>query len=203
MTHKAFLVGCRCEGDVCTCNDLHSGEHIIQFKDSNMLDDDHQTFLKINDIMSAAATRAGAKPTTAQKFTKLSEFLQTCAAPDREKFLDDIVSAAPSLPLETLKRITNELSAAAKVKEVANSKKGRRLARLHAAQAEQVDSDTQAAVEFARGELKRLGYNDMNQYGTEGLNLVELHAKAKEQKWQPDRIVRLKDACARIGLIEE
>jgi hypothetical protein len=137
-----------------------------------------------------------------RQFTKLSDYLQSCADCDREKLIDDVISSADSLPLATLKRMSKTLSAKAHAKELAQSAKAQRLARLHAAMAnEDEDPQIDSTVKLATGELRRLGLN-VNASGPDGFNPFELTAKMKELNWSDERRATLLAACRAIGVIE-
>jgi hypothetical protein len=136
------------------------------------------------------------------QFSKLSDYLKACADCDREKLIDDVISSADNLPIATLKRMSKTLSAKAHAKELAQSAKAQRLARLHAAMAnEDEDPQIDAAVKLATGELRRLGLN-VNASGPDGFNVVELDKKMKELNWSDERKVTLKAACIAIGVVE-
>jgi hypothetical protein len=154
---------------------------------------------KINAAMSG---NPKVKLSGAQKFTKLSDYLLSCSDPDREKLLDDIVQAAPNLPLATLKRLSGELSAAAKAKELKSSKKSIRLALLQSSMENQHDDPIIADnVRNVTGELRRLGLN-INASGPDGFYVVELEKKMKELNWSDERRATLKARMGAIGLIE-
>jgi hypothetical protein len=196
----SFLATCRCEGDACTCNDFITGEPIAKTKGSiSMSYGQDEVLQKIHTAMSG---NPKVKLSGAQKFTKLSDLLLSCSNPDREKLLDDIVQAAPNLPLATLKRLSGELSAAAKAKEAQRSRKAIRLGRLEAAMTNQADDPhTADRVELARGELRRLGLN-INESGPDGFNVFEVDQKMKAANWSDERRGALKACMYEIGLIE-
>ena len=94
------------------------------------------------------------------------------------------------------------LSAKAHAKEVSQSAKAQRLARLSAAMAnEDENPQITVAVDLARGELRRLGLS-INASGPDGFNPFELDEKMKELNWSDERRATLKGACVAIGLIE-
>jgi hypothetical protein len=136
------------------------------------------------------------------QFTKLSDYLQSCADCDREKLIDDVIANADNLPIATLKRMSKSLSAKAHAKEFAQSAKAQRLARLHAAMAnENEDPQIDAAVKIATAELRRLGLN-INASGPDGFNVAELEKKMRELNWNDERRVKLKATCFTVGVIE-
>jgi hypothetical protein len=136
------------------------------------------------------------------QFSKLSDYLKACADCDRERLIDDVISSADNLPIATLKRMSKTLSAKAHAKELAQSAKAQRLARLQAAMAnENEDPQIDSAVKLATGELRRLGLN-VNASGADSFNPFELNTKMKELNWGDERRNTLLAACRAIGVIE-
>jgi hypothetical protein len=203
MTDKAFLMQCTCAGDVCQCDHFSSTDVSI-----NQINSKGTTTMPTNSLfteaLSGTAIRGNFKlPLSGtQRFSKLSEYLKACSAPDREGLIDDILANADSLPVATLKRMSKALSAKAAAKEASQSVKAQRLARLSAAMENQADDpQVSAAVNLARGELRRLGLS-INASGPDGFNVFELDAKMKELGWSDERRTRVKAACIAIGVIE-
>jgi Asp-tRNA(Asn)/Glu-tRNA(Gln) amidotransferase A subunit family amidase len=164
------------------------------------------TITKLVDIMNGATSTLGGglnvKNTGRQKFSKLSDYLLSCSIPDREKLLDDIVAAAPDMPIASLKRLSTELSAVAKSKELKASRKGQRLALLAAAMHDQADEpEVNARVELARGELRRLGLS-LNEVPADGFDHVDLNNRIRAANWSDERRHTLLSVMATIGLIE-
>ena len=196
----SFLAKCKCVGDTCTCTDFLTNQPINQTKGiTNTMNN-----TQFADALRGFAVRGDVKLpfSKATQYSKLSEYLQSCADPDREGLIDDVIANADSLPIATLKRMSKALSAKAHAKEFSQSRKAQRLAILNAAMANEGDNEqVTAAVELARGELRRLGYN-INASGPDGFNVAEMDEKMRELNWSDERRRTLKACCASIGLIE-
>jgi hypothetical protein len=137
-----------------------------------------------------------------QQYKKLSDYLQSCADPDREGLVDDFISSADKLPVPTLKRMAKAFSAAAAAKESSQSAKAQRLRRLQAAMDNQAeDPQVDSAVKLARGELRRLGL-EINACPADGFNPFELQKKMKAENWSDERRNTLMACCVKIGLVE-
>ena len=163
---------------------------------------DSPEFAKIAEIMSGAAAKGLPPLSGKQKFSKLSDYLASCSAPDRTKLLEDVAANADDLPLENLRRLNTKISAAIASKEKAASKSGRRLARLQPAMAG-TDPELNRLLTLARGEMKRVGYQDINAGAEHGFNTAELDKAMKEARFDANRCARLKSTLAAIGLLDE
>jgi hypothetical protein len=158
---------------------------------------------EMSQKIHAAMSHPKAKLSGAQKFNKLSDYLLSCSDPDREKLLDDIVQAAPNLPIATLKKLAGELSAAAKAKEAKSSAKAQRIARLQAALENQTDDPLiDSRVRLVRGSFRRLGLGDINDHSKNGIDPFEIDKACKAAGWKSTEATNLKIQASAIGLME-
>jgi hypothetical protein len=197
------LLACNCTDEVCTCSDPFQTGELDNFLAAKTNKGSPMLYDEVSQKINAAMSHPKAKLSGAQKFNRLSDYLLSCSDPDREKLLTDIVQAAPNLPIATLKRLSFELSAAAKAKETQQSGKVQRLQRLAAAM-ESDDPAIDSQIRYVGGELRRLGYGDnaINAHAKNGIDALALHKRAKDAAWKPERVINLKAQATAIGLIE-
>jgi hypothetical protein len=163
---------------------------------------DSPEFSKITEILAGRAAPKGLPPLSGkQKFAKLYDYLQSCSGPDRTKLLEDVVARADDLPIENLRRLNSKISATIAKKEVAASKHGRRMERLAAASAG-TDPELNGLVTMARAEMKRAGFQNLDEFREHGVNIPTLDKAMEEARFDAGRRARLKGCLAAIGLIE-
>jgi hypothetical protein len=113
------------------------------------------------------------------------------------------MSMAHELPGPTLRKFGNRFLMAAKAQEHASTGKAARLARLQAAKESTYDPKIEEATKLAVGEMRRLGYADIQAFAKDGITSFELNERInKMPDWNQDRGHRLKIALAAIGLME-
>jgi hypothetical protein len=118
--------------------------------------------------------------------------------------LDDIKASAPSLPLHDLKALTGALSETVKAQEAQRSRKALRLQRLGNAMAAQADDPlTNSKVATCRGELRRLGFGDINALSANGVDLHDLDRRMKDAGWDAKRKIARKGALDQIGMLAD